>query len=130
MSILTATWKTVKTQMSEDLIRKVTQLVEVKDRYIANIESDLLHIDPELRKEFLDELEDIAAQNTHISKKKKISKQLRALNHKETEGKFNVNPLLIRFEHDLITEEDIREEIHYQGYLLREKRKFNKKFNI
>ncbi len=123
MSVLTATWENVKGQMEEDLIERVTELVETKNRYIANIESDLMKIDPDLRKEFLDELEDIAALNTHISKKKRISKELKALNKSETEGKFNINPLLQRFEHDIITEDDVREEIHYRAYNLREERK-------
>lgn len=59
MSLKTTTWERVKGRMSENLIRKITNMVAVKGRYINNIESDVRNQDPELANEFLDELDQI-----------------------------------------------------------------------
>jgi 2C-methyl-D-erythritol 2,4-cyclodiphosphate synthase len=62
MSLKTTTWERVKGLMSEDLTKKVTNLVEVKGRYMSNIENDVRRQDPDLANQILDELEQIQYQ--------------------------------------------------------------------
>lgn len=62
MSLKTTTWERVKGLMSEDLIQKIMNLVEVEGRYISNIENDVRRQDPNLANQLLDELEQIQYQ--------------------------------------------------------------------